>query len=202
MKMSPWRSQGVLQTSVAVVERDASVEGLIDVDFGSSKAEALALLRDLKALALPLDDVVVADYMGMDKAANAVQIFGRGTPCGLHFAGSVGEAAVVVGEEQAEHGIAGVQIASLSQAQLAAQTILEYAPETFDAAFGLEGSSGDEGDAELLQGASELGGLTVSGGAVWHRPEVGVAHEVAPVIAIEGEWDPLDARQLARHVQI
>jgi len=34
---------------------------LIDVDFGSSKAETLALRGDLEALAIPLDDVVVAD---------------------------------------------------------------------------------------------------------------------------------------------
>src|SRR4051794_41774467 len=113
MKMSPWRSQGVLQTSVAVVERDASVEGLIDVDFGSSKAEALALLRDLKAVALPLDDVVVADYTGMDEAANAVQIFGRGTPCGLHFAGSVGEAAGGGGGGKAGDGLGGGRIPHL-----------------------------------------------------------------------------------------
>ena len=44
MKVSPWRSQGVLQAGVAVIERDAPVESLIDVDFGSGKAEALALL--------------------------------------------------------------------------------------------------------------------------------------------------------------
>src|SRR4051812_14563170 len=134
MKMSPWRSQGVLQTSVAVVERDASVEGLIDVDFGSSKAEALALLRDLKAVALPLDDVVVADYTGMDEAANAVQIFGRGTPCGLHFAGSVGEAAVVVGEGKAGDGNCGGQIARPRQGQPPAQKNPEEAPQTVGAA--------------------------------------------------------------------
>src|SRR4051794_36865729 len=128
MKMSPWRSQGVLQTSVAVVERDASVEGLIDVDFGSSKAEALALLRDLKAVALPLDDVVVADYTGMDEAANAVQIFGRGTPCGLHFAGSVGEAAVVGGGGKAGDGNGGGTIASPSPRQRAAQKSLKKSP--------------------------------------------------------------------------
>src|SRR6267154_2950440 len=202
MKMSPWRSQGVLQAGVAVIKRNAPVKSLVDVNFRTGKAEALALLRDLKALALPLDDVVVADHTLMDKAANAVRIFGRGTPCGLHFAGSAGEAAVVVGEEQAEHGIGGVQIASLSEAQLAAQTILEYAPEAFDAAFGLGTASGDEGDAELLQRTSELGGLTFSGELFFHRPEVVVANEDAAVIAIEGEWGPTVTQQLAEQGEI
>src|SRR6267154_3541268 len=202
MKMSPWRSQGVLQAGVAVIKRNAPVKSLVDVNFRTGKAEALALLRDLKALALPLDDVVVADHTLMDKAANAVRIFGRGTPCGLHFAGAAGEVAVVVGEEQAEHGIGGVQIASLSETQFAAQAILEYAPEAFDAAFGLGTASGDEGDAELLQRTSELGGLTFSGELFFHRPEVVVANEDAAVIAIEGEWGPTVTQQLAEQGEI
>ena len=68
MKMSPWRSQGVLQASIAVVERDSPVERLIDIHFGSGKAEALALLRDLETLAVPLHDVVVADHALMNEA--------------------------------------------------------------------------------------------------------------------------------------
>src|SRR5580700_4547935 len=92
--MSPWRSQGVLQAGIAVVERDAPVERLIDVDFGSGKAEALALLRDLEALAVPLHDVVVADHALMDEAADAVEILRRRSPGVLHFAGTAGEAAV------------------------------------------------------------------------------------------------------------
>src|SRR6202140_562796 len=113
MKMSPWRGQGVLQTNVAVVERNAPVEALIEMDLGSCKAEALPLLGDLETLALPLHDVVVADHALMDKAADVVQIFRCGTPCGLHFAGAAGEEAVEIGDENAQHGIGGGKIASL-----------------------------------------------------------------------------------------
>src|ERR1035437_6502234 len=102
MKMSPWRSQGVLQTGFAVKQGDASVKGLIDLNFGSGKAEALSLLRDLEALALPLHDVIVTDHALMNKAADAVQVFGRGTPYGLHFAGSASEAAVRSEEHTSE----------------------------------------------------------------------------------------------------
>ena len=147
MKMSPWRSQGVLQAGVAVIERNAPVKSLIDVDFGSREAEALPLLRDLKALAVPLHDVVVADHALMDKAADAIQIFGSRAPCGLHGAGSAGEAAVVVRRENAQQGVGGVQITRLRETQFAAQTILEHAPKAFDTALGLWTASGDEGDA-------------------------------------------------------
>src|ERR1700692_1839971 len=111
MKMSPWRSQGVEQAGGAVVERDAPVESLIDVDFRSRKAEALSLLRDLEALAFPLHDVIVADHALVNETADAVQAFRRWTPGGLHFARTAGEAAIVVGGGEARHGVGGIEIA-------------------------------------------------------------------------------------------
>src|SRR5271166_5143271 len=194
--MSPWRSQGVLQAGVAVVKGDAPVESLIDVDLGSGKAEALSLLGDLEALALPLHDVVVADHALMNEATDSVEIFRSRTPCGLHFTRTAGEAAVVVSHENAQHGIGGVQIAGLSQAEFAGEAVLEHAPKAFDAALGLWAASGDEGDAELLQSAAELGGLTLSGELFFHRPEVVVAHEDAAVIAIKGQRSTVATQQL------
>jgi len=200
--MSPWRSQGVLQAGVAIIERDAPVERLIDVDFRSREAEALALLRDLEALAFPLHDVVVTDDALVNEAADAVQIFRGGAPGGLHITRPAGEAAVEVGDESAQHGVGGVQIAGLSEAQLAAQTILEDAPEAFDAAFGLGTAGGDEGDAELLEGASELSGLTFSGKFFCPRPEIVIADEDAAVIAVEGEGSAVAAQELAQQREI
>src|SRR5882762_267257 len=197
MKMSPWRSQGVLQGGVAVVERDAAVESLVDLNFRAGEAETAGLLGDLEALALSLHDVVVADDAVVEEAADAVQIFGRETPGSLHFARSAGEAAVVVGEEVAEHGIGGVQVASLSEAKFAGEAILEHAPEAFDAAFSLRTAGSDEGDAELLEGAAELRGLSFSRELFFHRPEVVVADEDATVIAIKRERDAVAAQQLA-----
>jgi len=202
MKMSPRRSQGVFQADVSVVERDTAVESLIEMDFGASKAEALSLLGDLEALAFPLHNVVVADDALMNKAADAVQIFRGGAPSGLHFTGPTGEAAVEVGKEVTQHGVGGVQIASLSQAQLAAQTILEDAPEAFDAAFGLGTAGGDESDAELFEGASELSGLTFSSEFFFSRPEVVIADEDAAVIAVEGERDTAGTQELAEQGEI
>jgi len=202
MKMSPWRSQGVLQADVSVVERDTAVESLIEMDFGARKAEALALLGDLEALAFPLHDVVVADDALMNKAADAVEVFWSRTPGGLHFARPTGEAAVEVGDEGTQHGVGGVEIASLSEAQLAAQTILEDAPEAFDATFGLGTAGGNESDAELFEGASELSGLTFSGELFFQRPEVVVTDEDAAVIAVEGERDTAGTQELTEQREI
>ena len=51
----------MLQTSVAVVEREASVKGLVDLHFGAGEAETTRLLGNLEATTLPLHDIVVAD---------------------------------------------------------------------------------------------------------------------------------------------
>src|SRR5271165_1116459 len=200
--MSPWRSQGVLQAGVAVVKGDAPVESLIDVDLGSGKAEALSLLGDLEALALPLHDVVVADHALMNEATDAVEIFRSRTPCGLHFTRTAGEAAVVVSHENAQHGVGGVEIAGLSQTEFAGEAVLEHAPKAFDAALGLRTAGGDEGDAELFESAAELGGLAFAGELFFDRPKVVVAHEDAAVIAVEGEGSAVAAQQLAQQREI
>src|SRR5258708_27636687 len=82
MKMSPWRSQGVLQSGVAVIKRDATIESVIEEDFGSGKAEAAGLLGGLEAVALPLHDVVVSDDTFMKEGNEAIQVFRSPTPRG------------------------------------------------------------------------------------------------------------------------
>lgn len=172
------------------------------MDFGSGEAEALALLRDLESMAIPLHDVVVANHALMNEAANPVEIVGCGAPCGLHVAGAAGEAAIVVGQEVAEHGVGRVQIASLSQTEFAGEAVLQDAPEAFDAAFGLRAAGGNEGDAELIESAAELGGLAFSGELFFDGPEVVVAHEDAAVIAVESERSAVAAQQLAQQAKI
>ena len=90
----------------------------------------------------------------------------------------------------------------LSQAQFAAQTVLEHAPETFDAAFGLGAAGGDEGDTELLQSAAELSGLAFAGELFFDGPEVVVADEDAAVITVKGERSALAAQQLTEQGEI
>jgi hypothetical protein len=61
----------VVEPGVAVVERDAAVESLIDLHFGSSETVATRLRVDLQALAVPLHDIVVADDALVGEAADA-----------------------------------------------------------------------------------------------------------------------------------
>ncbi len=175
----------MFQAGVAVVEGDPAIKSLIDLHFGTGETEAVGLLGDLEAAAFPLHDVVVADSALVHEAADAVEAVRRGSPGGFHLAGLFGETAVVVDDEATQHGVGGVEVVSSSQAEFAAQAILQHAPEAFDAAFGLWAVGGDEGDAELIQGAAELGGLAFSGELFFHRPDVIVADEDAAVIAVE-----------------
>ena len=84
MKMSPLLDLGMFQAGIAVVERDPSIESLIELDLGSRKAETPVLRRDLKAASVPLYDIVVADdafvpernRYGADRRERAAKPFG------------------------------------------------------------------------------------------------------------------------------
>jgi hypothetical protein len=192
----------VLQSGVAVIKGDATVESLVEANFGSSKAEAAGLLGDLKALALPLHDVVVADHALMNEATDAVKIFRSGTPSGADFAWGPSEAAVVVGDEVAQDGVGGIQIGRSGEAEFAGEAILQYAPEAFHATFGLRGLGGDEGDAELFQGATELGGPAFPGELFLDSPGVIVADEDAAAIAVKSQRHTVAAQELAEQAEI
>jgi hypothetical protein len=101
----------MMELGVAVVERDAAVESLIDLHFGSSETVAAGLRMDLQALAVPLHDIVVADDALMGEAADSFQFLRRGA--------RAGEAAIVVGDEAAQHGVSRIEIASMGQAKFA-----------------------------------------------------------------------------------
>ena len=200
--MSPWRSQGELEFGVAVIERDPTIESLVEADLSAGEAEAAALGRDLKTAAVPLHHVVVADHARVDEAADTVQIGGRGAPGGGRFPRTASEAAVVVGDKAGEHSVSRVQIIGAGQTKFTAQAILQHAPEAFDAALGLGRAGGDEGDTELFQGASELCGIALAGELLGDGPGVVVAQEDGTVIAVEGQRHTVAAQQLTEQDQI
>src|SRR5579859_758642 len=202
MNLSPPWKCGVLQSRIAVVENDAAIEGLVDLYFGPGEAEALCLLGDLEAAAIPLHDVVVADGAFVHEAADALEAVRSRPPGSFHLAGLFSETAVVVGDKLAQHGVGGVEVLSASQAELTAQAILQHPPEAFDAAFGLRAVGGDEGDAELFEGATELGGLAFSSELFFDRPAVVIADEDAAVIAVKSERRAVAAEQLFQQAEI
>src|ERR1700730_1026455 len=200
--MSPPWHDCYLQAGVAVIEREATVEGLIDAHFGTGEAEAVCLLRDLEATAVPLHEVVVADDTLVHEAADTVERVGRFPPGGCGFACLPSETTVVVGDKFAQHGVGGIDVGRFCQAQFAGEAILQDAPEAFDAALGLRTIGSDEGDAELFQGTAELRGLAFSSELFVDGPVVVVADEDAAVIPVEGERYPVSAQHLPKQAEI
>src|SRR6266852_537749 len=202
MNLSPPWDGRVHQAGVAIVERDSSVKGLVEMYLGAGETEALCLLGDLEAAAIPLHDVVLADGAFVHEAADALQAFRRGPPGGFHFAGFFGETAIVVGDELAQHGVGGVDIGGFGEAQFAGEAILQHAPEALDAAFSLRAVGGDEGNAELFQGAAELGGLAFSSELFVDGPVVVVTDEDAAVIAVKSQRHAVAAEHLFKQAEI
>src|ERR1019366_2733691 len=177
----------VVEFCICVIDRNLSFERFIELHFCPSKAEALWLGRDLEAAPIPLHDVVVADRALVMKAADALQIFGSGTPGLFGFARHTGEATAVVGKKIAQDLVGREQVVGASQAQFAGEAILKSAPETFNAALGLRTLRGDVSDAQLLESAAALRGLAASGELFFHRPVIVVADEDAVSIAVEAD---------------
>jgi hypothetical protein len=118
----------MFEASVAVVERDAAIESLIDLDFGPGEAEAATL---------PLHDIVVADGTFVYEAADAVEALWSIPPSGFHSARFTSKTAVVIGEESAQHGVGVIEVSGFGQPQFAGEAILQPTPKALDAAFGL-----------------------------------------------------------------
>ena len=95
--------------------------------------------------------------------------------------GGLGEAAVVVGHENREQGVAGVDVVGAGQAQLLHQPVLQRLVHPLDAALRLRGVGADDVDVELGQGAAKL--RHTPGPA----PRALVVHaEDAVLVAVEG----------------
>ena len=191
-----------MEFSLCVIDGDLSLERFVELHFGPGEAEALRLGRDLEAASVPLDDVVVADAAFVMEAADVIKISGSGTPSLFCIARRATEAAVVVGQEATQDLVGGVQIVGTGQTQLAGKTILKSAPETFDATLGLRTLSGDVGDAELIQSAAELRGLTAAGELFLHRPVIIVANEDAVAVAVETDGHAEAAQQAVEQAEI
>ena len=108
----------MLQARVAVVEREAPIERLVDLHFGPGEAETTRLLGDLEATTVPLHDVVIADDAFVHETADPFETFWNGTPSGLLFARLTGETAVVISDELAQHSVGRVDVVGFGQPQL------------------------------------------------------------------------------------
>lgn len=101
----------MLKAGVAVVERNAAIESVADLHFGSGEAVTAGLRMDLQPPAVPLHDVIVADDAFVREAADAFESFRRWPPGFSGVAGCAGETAIVIDDETTQHGVGAVQIA-------------------------------------------------------------------------------------------
>jgi hypothetical protein len=90
----------------------------------------------------------------------------------------------------------------MGQAQFAAQTVLQHAPEAFDAAFGLGRLRSDEGGTKIRERATELRGLPLTRKFFLESPAVIVADEDTAAIAVEGGGNAEAAEQALQQVRI
>ena len=105
------------------------------------------------------DSVVGADDALVLQAETTSQIeaAGQGAKVTRGIGRRACEALVVVGTEAGQHNIGLRQRADRGETKFADQTVLASAPGAFDATLGSLRIGGDLLDAELLEGASELG---------------------------------------------
>src|SRR5258707_2905086 len=120
----------MFQAGVAIVERDAPIEGLIDLYFGASEAEPACLLGNLEASALPLHDVVVTNHALVHQAADTIEDLRSSTPRGFFFARLPSETAGVVGVEHAQHRVGRVLERRSRQTQDTGDELFQDVPRT------------------------------------------------------------------------
>jgi hypothetical protein len=79
------------------------------------------------------DDALIVEA----QAAGQIETAGQRAEVANGFGGRMGEALVVVGTKQSEHGIGLQQSGGASQTEFTDQTVLESTPGTLDATLGL-----------------------------------------------------------------
>lgn len=153
------------------------------------------------------DGIVIGHRALMGEAADVVELqIRRQEPIGgPGLRGGARKACIVAWEKGLQDGIGLVKGAGLGKAEFTDEPVLEGAPESFDAALRLRGVSGDPLDAQLAQGAANLGGrsgvateLLVEG----EGPGAGLIGNDAVPIAIEGDGNPMGADQRPEHDEV
>ena len=162
--------------------------------------------RDVIDAALELDGIVMIDHAAIAEAQDTVQIEPGGERT-IRRAGVVGGdgkggiVAIEIGGQERRGDRVGHGQAS--QAQLRDEAILQGTPKAFNAALGLGRASGDGADAQLDQGPAELRRLLSPRQLFLGSPaRMGITHEDAMPIVIEGVGDAVGGEHLAQQEEV
>src|SRR4029453_516604 len=183
-----WAGTALRGEDTLVVKHDeAAIEQLAQLDSVAGPAPTVRSRRQLHPAEAEAHGVVGGDAAGIAAAEDQGQRLGGAAPCGLRPGGQAREAAIEVGPESRQKGIGVLKRGEVLQAQFADEAILQGLPEALDAAFGLGGAGGDEGNAEGLQHLAEVGGVLCPAQLFVEGPVGVVAEEDVEAIAVEGQ---------------
>src|SRR6516225_1983203 len=171
-----------------VVEVDAAVEPLLDLDFGPGQARAACRRQQLVRLPLETDRVIVRHHARELGRQHGLEVDpGRQrTPGRLGVGRVVTEAAAVTWDEDAVEVLRGPpRRGDLVEFQLGDQPVLEGAVEAFAASAGLGAVGEDQADLEQAHGVLEVCRLALG---VVQRLGAAVAggDELAGAVEVEG----------------
>ena len=143
----------------AVIDRERAIQMRVDIDAQARVAAARGAGAELEEAPVELHGVIVLDGALVLEAADAVEVGRRGPPCQSGMRGSLGEARIVAREKPIEDTLGLHQRASMGQAKLDHEAILERAEESLNATFALRRPGRDPANAQFLERPSDLGGL-------------------------------------------
>ncbi len=177
-----------------------------DQDAGLGVAATLRAGLELEEVLAELDGIVVGHGAFIGEAADVVEdlLGGERTIHRVRIGRGVSKARMVAREEAGQDRVGVVEGARAGAAELAAQAIVDGAPEAFDPAFGLGGGRGDPADAHLAEGAADVGerALVAAQLQIEGQRLAGIALEDAVAIGVEGDRTAGVTEQLAQHPQI
>jgi len=144
---------------ISAIDAQRAIEGMRELDRFSGIAATAGPGRQGDGVRSQSDGVIGGDdaLIVQAEAAGKIKAARQGADVASGVGGGTGEVLVGIGAEAGEYGVSFGQSGGASQTKFADQTILTSAPGTLDAAFGLGQVGGDLLDAELVEGASELG---------------------------------------------
>jgi hypothetical protein len=145
----------------AVRDREGAIEMSVDLDAEPSEAAATRPRPELEEAPVELHRVIALDGAQVLETADAVEVcLGRsGPPGGCRVRRRVREVGIVAREKPVEHALGLGDGRRLSEPEFDDEAILKGAKEPLDATLGLRGVGANPADAEVLEGAADLGGL-------------------------------------------
>ena len=198
-----WRQPSDPERLATVVHGERAIQACMDIDARPRIAVAVRSRAQLQQRTIQLQRVVVADGAPILEAADAVEVRGRGAPGRLGIRGGLGEAGIVAREKAIQEALGVGQRGGPGEPEFDDEAVLEGAEETLDPTLALGGGGGNPPDAELMQGATNLGGgngaFELEGPAL---RDARIAVKQAVAVGVGGDRDAIAADEMAEQEEV